>query len=356
MDTKIIAFYLPQFHEIPENNEWWGEGFTEWVNTKKAKPLFKGHYQPKEPLNDNYYCLLDENTQIWQAKLAKKYGIYGFCYYHYWFNGKLLLEKPMENMLNNPKIDIPFCISWANETWARTWDGQEKSILIQQKYEGKSDWESHIKYLLPFFRDDRYIKIDNKPLMLLYTSVKIDDCEAMIEYWDSFLKQEGFAGIYIAETLSSYQTEPCLKNSEAGVEFEPLYTRKKIRDKEELWDKVIRNIKKSISSKWGRIDARKYWEHILHDTRKSDKEIYLGAFPRWDNSARKGKKGDVYKNTDPEEFEKNMKQLIVMARKNKHRFIFINAWNEWAEGAYLEPDKVYGYKYLEAIKNAIETI
>lgn len=354
MDTKIVAFYLPQFHEIPENNEWWGKGFTEWVNTRKAKPLFKGHYQPKEPLNDNYYCLLDADTQIWQAELAKKYGIYGFCYYHYWFNGKLLLEKPMENMLKNKKVDIPFCISWANETWARTWDGQEKNILIEQKYEGKTDWKAHIKYLIPFFKDERYIKINNRPLMLLYTSARIDNCEAMVEFWDSVLKKEGFAGIHIVETLSSYQTESCLESSKAVVEFEPLYTRKKIRDQENIFDKAMRNIKKAVSVKLARIDAKEYWKHILQDQRKSDKEIYLGAFPRWDNSARKGKRGDIYKNTNPEEFEKNMKQLCVFAKKNSHRFIFINAWNEWAEGAYLEPDKLYGYQYLEALKNATD--
>ena len=166
---------MPQFHAIPENDIWWGEGFTEWTNTKAAKPLFRGHYQPKEPLKDNYYSLLDSKTQEWQASLAKKYGIYGFCYYHYWFHGKLLLEKPMENMLKNKKVDIPFCISWANETWSRTWSGQEREILIQQDYGNKSDWLKHIEYLVPFFKDSRYIKIDNKPLMLLYTSCKIEN-------------------------------------------------------------------------------------------------------------------------------------------------------------------------------------
>ena len=159
---KIIAFYLPQFHNIPENDEWWGDGFTEWVNVKKAKPLFDGHVQPKEPLNDNYYNLLDDNIKIWQAKIAKEYGVYGFCYYHYWFNGKLLLEKPMEQMLNNKKIDIPFCISWANEPWTKAWVN-EKKVLIPQSYGGVNEWKEHFDYLLPFFKDERYIKVHNKP-------------------------------------------------------------------------------------------------------------------------------------------------------------------------------------------------
>lgn len=146
---KVIAFYLPQFHNIPENNEWWGDGFTEWVNVMKAKPLFEGHVQPKVPLNNNYYDLLDDGVKIWQAETAKKYGIYGFCYYHYWFNGKLLLEKPMEQMLKNHKIDIPFCICWANEAWTKAWVNSTQT-LIPQKYGNKDDWKKHFEYLLPF--------------------------------------------------------------------------------------------------------------------------------------------------------------------------------------------------------------
>ena len=152
---KIIAFYLPQFHNIPENDEWWGDGFTEWVNVKAAKPLFEGHQQPKVPLNDNYYNLLDDNVKIWQAKIAKEHGVYGFCYYHYWFSGKMLLEKPMEQMLKNKAVDIPFCISWANETWTKAWVNDEKKVLILQKYGEKDEWKQHFDYLLPFFKDDR---------------------------------------------------------------------------------------------------------------------------------------------------------------------------------------------------------
>ena len=153
---KIIAFYLPQFHNIPENDEWWGNGFTEWTNVKKAKPIFEGHQQPKVPLNNNYYNLLDDNVKVWQADLAKKYGVYGFCYYHYWFNGKMLLEKPMEQMLENKEVDIPFCISWANEPWTKAWVGDEKKMLIAQEYGQEEEWKEHFMYLLPFFKDERY--------------------------------------------------------------------------------------------------------------------------------------------------------------------------------------------------------
>lgn len=353
MKTKLIAFYLPQFHSIKENDEWWGEGFTEWINTKKATPLYKGHYQPQEPLEDNYYSLLDAKTQEWQAKLAKKYGIYGFCYYHYWFNGKMLLEKPMENMLNNKNIDLPFCISWANETWSRRWTGQEKEILIRQEYGGERDWKNHIEYLIPFFKDERYIKVNNKPVMLIYTTSKLEKCDEMVEYWNNYLKEEGFAGIYIAETLSMYQIEPSLKNSSAQVEFEPLYTTKKIKDTESFFKRGINWIRRRIPFSCPLMDAKKYWMEIENAKRNSKKEIFLGTFPRWDNSPRRGRKGFIFKNADPQAFEQHLTKLYKKAVHNKHRFIFLNAWNEWGEGAYLEPDKKYKYKYLEACKNAI---
>ena len=351
--TKVIAFYLPQFHEIPENNNWWGQGFTEWTNTKKAKPLFKGHYQPKEPLNDNYYCLLDEDTQIWQAQLAQKYGIDGFCYYHYWFNGKLLLEKPMENMLNNKKITIPFCISWANETWSRTWTGMEKQVLIEQKYGGKEDWKRHIEYLLPFFKDERYIKIDNKPLMLLYTSSKIAKCEEMVVYWDKYLKKLGFNGIFIAETLNYVNPKPILKNSSAAVEFEPNYMLR-ILGKKSFFYKVKRYICRKIAPQFNQIDALKIWNKIENYKWEGNKKIFRGTFVSWDNSARRGEKGTIYKNTSPNQFEKHFYNLFEKAKRNGDQFVFINAWNEWAEGAYLEPDKRYGYQYLESIKRSID--
>ncbi len=221
---KIIAFYLPQFHNIPENDEWWGDGFTEWVNVKKAKPLFDGHVQPKEPLNDNYYNLLDDNIKIWQAKIAKEYGVYGFCYYHYWFNGKLLLEKPMEQMLNNKKIDIPFCISWANEPWTKAWVN-EKKVLIPQSYGGVNEWKEHFDYLLPFFKDERYIKVDNKPLMVIYRAEVIDCLNEMLDYWNNLAKEAGLDGLSYAYQNMAFDLIPNKDDSrfDYNIEFEPSY-------------------------------------------------------------------------------------------------------------------------------------
>ena len=189
---KIIAFYLPQFHNIPENDEWWGDGFTEWTNVKKAKPLYEGHMQPRVPLGGNYYNLLDDNVKIWQADLAKKYGVYGFCYYHYWFNGKMLLEKPMEQMLANKEVDIPFCICWANEPWTKAWVGDERKLLIAQEYGQEEEWKQHFMYLLPFFKDERYITKNGKPLFVFYRPDIVPCMKEMIETWDKLAKENAF--------------------------------------------------------------------------------------------------------------------------------------------------------------------
>lgn len=221
---KIIAFYLPQFHDIPENDEWWGKGFTEWVNVKKAKPMYKGHEQPRVPLNNNYYNLLDDEVKVWQAELAKQYGIYGFCYYHYWFNGKLLLEKPMSQMLSNKKIDIPFCICWANEPWTRAWVG-EKKVLITQKYGKIDDWVKHFNYLLPFFKDNRYIKNDNKPFFVIYRPEIIGCLKEMVECWDRLAKKNGFKGIDFAYQNIDFDVQKHKDDSmfSYNIEFQPHY-------------------------------------------------------------------------------------------------------------------------------------
>jgi len=348
-NPKIIAFYLPQFHSIPENDKWWGKGFTEWTNTTKAKPLFKGHYQPKTPLNDNYYNLLDKETQEWQAKLAEEYGIYGFCYYHYWFNGKMLLEKPMENMLNNTNVNLPFCVSWANEPWARTWDGKDKETLMPQIYGDKSDWENHFNYLLKFFKDERYIKIDNKPLMLIYRTNNIEKCNEMIDYWNVMAKKNGFQGMYIVETLNSFQNNPVVKNSNAVLEFEPMLT---IRHHLPMFKQVQRYLRKKLK----KLDIVNYdyvWERIINRDVDYGKNKFLGAFVSWDNTARKGEKGLIINNSNSDKFGYYLKKQLEKARIQNSKFIFVNAWNEWAEGTYLEPDKKNELGYLEAIKESL---
>lgn len=348
---KIIAFYLPQFHEIAENNQWWGNGFTDWTNVKKAKSLFRNHYQPNEPLNDNYYNLLEIQTMQWQAKTAKQYGIYGFCYYHYWFKGKKLLEKPLDQMLLDPNIDIPFCLSWANEPWTRAWDGKNDEILMSQDYGNEEDWKAHFEYLLPFFLDKRYIYEQEKPVFLIYMTSNIPYVDQMIAFWDTLATQAGLKGIYIVETLNGFQTKSYVADSKAVVEFEPTYT---FNVKASLIERIFN---KTLSILCG-VNIRHYnlyWKMILKRVPKTiDRQVIPGAFVNWDNSPRKGKKGFVFLGGSAKKFEKYLLLQIKRAKSlYKSNFIFINAWNEWAEGAYLEPDKRYKYQMLEAVKSAL---
>ena len=348
--TKIIAFYLPQFHSIPENDKWWGKGFTEWENTKKAKLLFNNHNQPREPLNDNYYNLQDIETLKWQTSLAKQYGISGFCFYHYWFTGKKLLEKPAELLLENEDIDFPFCFSWANEPWTRAWDGGEKEILQPQNYGEEKDWKAHFDYLLNFFTDDRYIKIDNKPVFVMYRTENFPQCDEMIKLWDNLCRENGFDGIYFIETLNSFQEKSFCRNSEAILEFEPMYTlTHKMSFSYHFWRRLKKILTLRFQPTFQSYDL--VWKRILSRKSNQKKTTFSGAFVDWDNSARKGKNSTIYMGSTPAKFYQYFSSLI---RGKRSELIFINAWNEWAEGAYLEPDKKFEFGYLEAINKSLE--
>ena len=366
---KIIAFYLPQFHAIPENDAWWGEGFTEWNNVKKSKALYKGHIQPEIPLGENYYNLLKPNVQEWQADLAMKFGIYGFCYYHYWFSGKLLLEQPMEKMLKNKNVKIPFCVCWANESWARTWDGNDSELLIRQDYTGNFEaWKVHFEYLLPFFKDERYIKHNGKPIMIIYKPQLFSKCGDMMRYWNELAVKNGFDGIYWGyQHRSAFDSD--LKDSpfDFGIEFEPFYTVKQIEsEKEKKYERFgyLGKCAKKLSFLAWRIGKRMtkhpiifdyddVWDHILR-RQPARRNICPGAFTAWDNTPRRGRKGTVFRGATPEKFESYFtKQYNRAENVYNSEYLFINAWNEWAEGAHLEPDEYNGYGYLEGIKKAL---
>lgn len=350
---KKIAFYLPQYHSIPENDSWWGEGFTEWDNVKKSKPQFKDHSQPEVPLGNNYYCLLERSVQEQQANLALKYGIDGFCYYHYWFEGKLLLEKPAEQMLSNKKIKLEFCFCWANESWARTWDGQEKQILIKQNYnENEEAWKKHFDYLLPFFKDERYIKVDNKPLFILYKPHLIKNVDEFRAYWNKLAESQGFSGIYWAfQHDSAFDHVSEMNSFDMAIEFEPFYTVRKMpnRGKQPLIKRVIKKIRNMPTI----YSYDEVWSYIIN--RKPELPISApGVFTSWDNTPRRGNNAIVFWKATPEKFKNYLQKKITNLNKYNSQFIFINAWNEWAEGAHLEPDEKNGYGYLEAVKSAFE--
>lgn len=377
---KVVAFYLPQYHTIPENDNWWGKGFTEWTNVKKAKKIFSWQSQPRIPLNKNYYNLdaEHERTMRWQIDLAKKHGIYGFCFYHYWFkDGKKLLEKPVEKFLNDTSLDINFCLSWANEPWTRTWDGGNKEVIMPQEYGNKKEWKEHYQYLRSFFLDKRYMRKDNMPIFVIYRPELISNLDEMLQYWQHLSKNDGFDGLYIISQGSVYgTTKKRSKMINTYILYEPGYTQAEYSVKRSnLLKKFIENPRLFLNIQWEKakvlvskivkinipelttyiFDYDLFWKHIV-TRRYIDNSIIPGAFCDWDNSPRRGSRGSrIFKGASPKKFEKYF-ELLVKKTKNEttQDMIFINAWNEWAEGTYLEPDNENECRYLQAVYNGLK--
>ncbi len=358
---RIMCLYLPQYHEFPENNEWWGEGYTEWTAVKRALPLYKGHKQPRVPLHGRYYDLVKqgEETWRWQAALAKEYGIYGFSIYQYWFQGRQLMEQPMELLLAHPEIDIRYNICWANETWTRTWYDLAEEILMKQDYGTEADWRVHFAYLLPFFQDERYVKVDGKPVFQIYRTFDIACLEEMLDCFRRWAVEAGFPGLYIVSGKTAGQQEQRKELVDAYYYFEPGYTLKhdfskvkEFRYNLSVLTKTVLNsfkkkklLERSIPGDWivERIAERSY----------ADDE-FPGLIPDWDNTPRRSYKGLVYKNTNPVKFEQVLRKLKEQVRGRDADFVLINAWNEWGEGAMLEPDETRKYAYLEAVQRVME--
>lgn len=353
IDIKAIAFYLPQFHTIPENDNWWGEGFTEWTNTEKAEPRFDGHYQPRRPHKDfGFYDLGNVKTIEKQVDLAKRHGIYGFCFYYYWFSGKRLLEKPLNLLLDNTQISMPFCVCWANENWTRTWSGNQKDILIEQQYE-KDAGEAFIKDLYRYLEDPRYIRVDGKPVILVYNPAEIPDIEDMFNTWRRGAKIEGIGEIEIwcCNTDSNTTDKLLLKKIvDSVVDFPP---RNIDFDKEIL-------IKHLSYRKDGACvyDYSKMVDFFISKYKNSN--IPYKHIPTcmmgWDNTARKKVGWHCFYGYSLKSFYKWIRAIVKMLRAHypkERRFMFINAWNEWAEGTYLEPDEKFGYANINILTKAI---
>lgn len=362
---KVIPFYLPQYHTIPENDEWWGKGFTEWTNVKKAIPLFEGHEQPKKPLNDNYYCLLDDDVKKWQIELAKENGIYGFCFYHYWFNGHMLLEKPLDQYLNNKELDFPFCFCWANSDWTKIWAGKGSEVLISQDYYDKEDWEAHFQYLLQFFKDDRYITENGEPLFVIYSPEEIPNLEDIVTFLRKRIKEEGFPGIKL---LYQYYVTPekdaeIRKLFDYRIRFQPVHALHELEDngiKGGLIKAlhVVENVVEKVtgiamSDHLLRVRKTSYddvWNNILEYNPIDEKDV-AGAFVNWDNTPRRGNSGRITTGATPQKFENYLRQLFKKVKDSySSDYVFVTAWNEWSEGSYLEPDQEDGSAYLNAIK------
>lgn len=347
---KVIAFYLPQFYPFPENNKWWGSGFTEWSNVTKAKPNFIGHYQPRLPADLGFYDLRITEVMEQQADLAEKYGIYGFCYYYYWFNGKRLLDYPVEQMLATGKPKIPFCLCWANENWTRRWDGQENEILMGQAHSEEDD-NLVISDLIRFFEDQRYIRIDGHPLIIVYRVTLFPDFAETANRWRKLCRDKGIGEIYIAMVesfdLVNANRHPNEFGCDAAVEFPPQGQAEiKQASGEIINSEFTGNVAdyRDLATKCATRDGPAY-------TR------FRGVCPGWDNTARRQNSSFCFEHSNPGVFQAWLEESIEQTRRMNYRdekLVFINAWNEWAEGAYLEPDRRFGHAYLEAVKNALE--
>jgi O-antigen biosynthesis protein len=345
--VKLIAFYLPQFHAIAENNAWWGEGFTEWSNVKPAQPQFEWHYQPHIPGELDYYDLLDPAVQRRQIELAKLHGVGGFCFYTYWFGGQLLLEKPIENYLNDHSLDLPFCLCWANENWSRRWDGLDSEILIAQEHSPEDDL-SFIQHVSQFMRDERYIRIDDKPLLLVYRPSLLPSAKETAKRWRKWCLQNGIGEIYLAYTQAFETVDPNKYGFDAAIEFPP---------NNSLPPNVTKFVKPLNDSFCGTVYDWRFFVERSHGYKEPGYKLFRGVCPSWDNTARRKNKGTLFANSTPHGYQEWLGNAVAetcarIANPNE-RLIFVNAWNEWAEGAHLEPDQRYGYAYLEATRKAL---
>ncbi len=346
--VKLVSFYLPQFHPIPENDEWWGKGFTEWANVAKAVPQYTGHYQPHLPGELGFYDLRLPDVQRRQVQLAKQYGIYGFSFYYYWFNGKRLLERPLDQFISDPEIDFPFCLCWANENWTRRWDGQENEILIGQDHSVESDF-AFIQDIEPYFRHKNYIKIGDRPLLIVYRPQIMPDPAGTAKRWREYCKEKGLGDIYLVAAQTFKLSDPREVGFDAAVEFPPHGV---------VIPEVTDQVEILNPNYAGKIYNYQQVVGYMMQKPVPDYPLFRTVMASWDNTARRQNHAHIFINTNPSLYQTWLAYDIEYTKRNfseNERFVFINAWNEWAEGAHLEPDKRFGYAYLQSTMDAQRT-
>ncbi len=364
---RTLAFYLPQYHPIAENDEWWGAGFTEWRNVVQAKPLFKGHYQPHLPADLGFYDLRVPETREAQADLARAYGITGFCYYHYWFNGRRLLSRPFEEVFYSGRPQFPFCLCWANESWTRKWDGLEHEVLLAQQYSLDDD-RAHMEHLLPILADERYVKIHGRPLLLLYRTANLPDPARTADVWRKVCLKAGLPDPYLAEVESlGHEVDPRDIGFDAAVEFAPDWKSlpPAIRHREQ-WDLTARL---SHQLQKARLMSRTYTQHRIYSYADLSRRMqakppvsytrFRCVTPGWDNSARRQRGANIFHGSTPDLYEQWLEAMVADTLRNRQPeecILFLNAWNEWAEGNHLEPDRRWGRAYLEATSRVLQAV
>jgi hypothetical protein len=347
-EVHLIAHYLPQYHPIPENDLWWGKGFTEWTNVTRARPLFKGHQQPHLPADLGFYDLRVPEVRRQQAKLAREAGIGAFCYYHYWFGGRRLLERPFEEVLASGEPDFPFCLCWANEPWSRNWDGLNHDVLMPQSHSTEDDI-AHIEWLIRAFHDKRYFKVDGRPVFLVYRPSKIPHMRETAELWRSRAIRAGFPDLYLCSVQGFIEElkHPSEFGMDAAVEFKPNLTDSGPR----LWSADPLEIGYRLHNVW---DYNALVERSL-ETPAPDYTFFRAVCPSWDNSARRRRGGTIYRDASPEKYQHWLEETCYREhfRQDGPSLVFVNAWNEWAEGNHLEPCQRWGHCYLDATRSAL---
>jgi lipopolysaccharide biosynthesis protein len=373
-NLRPIAFFLPQFHPIPENDAWWGKGFTEWTNVSKAKPLFPGHHQPHLPTDLGFYDLRLPEVRDQQARMAREYGIYGFCYYHYWFSGKRILERPFQEIIESGQPDLPFMLCWANENWTRIWDGDQNQVLLKQDYSPEDD-RLHIRHLIPYFKDPRYIRVMGKPVFNVYRSSLVPDVKHTLAIWREEAAKEGLE-LYLCRVENfGHEGLKYMKDGfDAAIEFQPFTDTLADYKGEVLAKRLKNNIFQRAIIKWNRVTGNKSGEtHLMNKwfSRIDYNEFvdflmgsykyaegytrFPGVTPSWDNTARRGASAFLFKEANPTKY----KEWLAFHFRNfippspEENFIFINAWNEWGEGNHLEPCSKWERQYLEATREIV---
>jgi hypothetical protein len=362
---RLVALYLPQFHPIPENDAWWGKGFTEWTNTAKARPMFRGHYQPHVPADLGYYDLRVPETRAAQADMARAYGIDAFCYYHYWFSGRSILQRPFDEVLNSREPHFPFCLCWANQSWTGIWHGSGDRILIKQEYPGDDDHRAHFAALLPAFLDERYLRVDGKPFFVIYRPMDIPDIRRVADLWREMAISAGLGGLHLVgvETDSFPDWDHGAHGFDASFRS-TLPPRREWRS----WRTPFAKIEQFVAQRWQDLTgvrAGRSWQPTIHRYRDvaldfvppplAGLERYPCVVPNWDNTPRSGRAGLVLHDSAPEQFRLQLRKAfdVIADLPATRRIVIVKSWNEWAEGNHLEPDLRYGRGYLEVVKQEL---
>lgn len=348
--SRVIAFYLPQFHPIPENDEWWGKGFTEWTNTARALPLFHGHYQPHVPADLGFYDLRVPETRQQQADMALEYGIDAFCYYHYWFgNGRRIIERPFNEVLESGKPDFPFCLCWANQTWTGIWHGAPNRILMEQTYPGYDDHARHFDWLTTAFADRRYLTVNGKPLFVVFQPLEIPNVKDVTDFWRQRALSAGFPGLYLVgirheNVFSLASDSPVWKPEEHGFDAS-------LRMRVPSRPQRRNNLLSWLLGRPAVVDHAKFVDLFVAPPIPGVKDFPCVGHA-WDNTPRSGSRGVVFQGSHPDLFRRNLRQAFaqVAANETDEQIVFLKAWNEWAEGNHLEPDLKFGLRWLEAIR------